>query len=457
MKQLRVIAVALIAGLLLFGFVTPANADDSTGDPAAASESTTTTTAAVPETTPAPEVTEPEATETTEPEAVAEEPAAEAPAEEPAAEDADTATASVKSTGQTRRRPAANPGTGTTPGGQQVTIIIDSPASGEHFNPGDSVVVRGRVAIGTLGASVDIVYTLDSSGSTSGDAGDCTGDGVSDTILACEQAGAIAINNQFVGLAGVQVGVVDFNSGATVAQPFTNPADPAVANAINGLVSGGGTNFDAALQSTVDLFNTSASGNRRINYFMSDGFGSLTEGPGTPLQAAIDAGIQVNTFSLGIGAANCTDSTSPLLIIAQSTGGVCTEVTDVSQILAVVDTLRPAGIDRVEVSINGGPPVVATLDLLGNFEATVGSVVLGENTIVATVYTDDGGAVGTSADVVVLAGEETASGGEVGGTSGRAGTLPVTGSDSLPIALTGAALLLLGAALVVVTRKAQRA
>ena len=40
MKQLRVIAVAIIAGLLLFGFVTPANADDSTGDPAAVTEST---------------------------------------------------------------------------------------------------------------------------------------------------------------------------------------------------------------------------------------------------------------------------------------------------------------------------------------------------------------------------------------------------------------------------------
>jgi LPXTG-motif cell wall-anchored protein len=454
MKQLRVIAVAIIAGLLLFGFVTPANADDSTGDPAAVTESTTTTSTAVPETTPAPETTDTtEATETTEPEAVVEEPAAEAPADEPVVEE-DTATASVKSTGQTRRRPAANPGTGTTAGGQQVTIIIDEPVNGSQVNPGDPVVVRGRVAIGTLGASVDIVYTLDVSGSTSGDAGDCTGDGVSDTILECEKAGALAINNQLVGLTGVQVGVVSFSSGANIEQGFTSPGDPAVANAINGLVEGGGTNFDAALQSTVDLFNTSASGNRRINYFMSDGFGSLTEGPGTPLQAAIDAGIQINTFSLGIGAANCTDADSPLLIIAQSTGGVCTEVTDVSQILAVVDNLRPAGIDRVEVSINGGPPVLATLDLLGNFEATVSGVVLGENTIVATVFTDDGTSV--SADVVVQAGETGEADG-VGGARGRAGTLPVTGSNSVPMAVTGALLLLVGAAFVAFARKAQRA
>jgi LPXTG-motif cell wall-anchored protein len=451
MKQLRVIVVALIAGLLMFGFVAPANADGSSGDPAATPESTTTTTVAVPETTP-PDTTATDATtETTEPEAVAEEAPAEEPAEEAVVED-DVTAPSVKSTGQTRRRPAANPGTGTTAGGQQVTIIIDEPVNGSQVNEGDSVVVRGRVAIGTLGASVDIVYTLDTSGSTSGDAGDCTGDGVSDTILQCTQAGAIAINNQLVGLTGVQVGVVEFNSGGSIVQGLTNPADPAVNNAINGLVSGGGTNFDAALTSTVDLFNTSASGNRRVNYFLSDGVGTLTEGPGTPLQAAIDAGIVVNTFSLGIGAAPCEPG-SPLQIIADSTGGVCTEVTDVSQILAVVDTLRPAGIDRVEVSINGGPPVVATLDLLGNFEATVGSVVLGENSIVATVFTDDGTSV--SADVVVQAGEVEPEDG-VGGVRSQAGTLPVTGSDSLPMAVTGALLLLVGAALVLVARKVQQ-
>lgn len=466
--RLRRALFVLVAGVTLLGAITPAFADEggdpatesapadsaapSSGEPEAADAS-----AAPAEAEPDPAVGQavPEATEAEEP---SDEPAAdegdepEAPGDE-ATEQHEASQAAVESDGSAPSVSASrvNPGTATTGAGQTVNIVINSPSPGDDIQPGDTVTVTGQASIGLLGANVNIAYVIDVSGSTSAIVPDCTGDGVDNTVLECEQAAANALNDQLAQIPGVNAGVVPFASGASVAQGLVPASDPAVGAAINALASGGGTNFSNALGAMNDLFSTAPPGEQNIAYFLSDGSGSLDPGPGSALQAAVDAGTQVNTFSIGAGAEGC-DPGSNLLAIADATGGVCIVVGDVSEILKVIQDLKPAGIDKVEISVNGGPPVEADLDLLGNFSVQVTGFVFGENSIVATAFTDDG--TEAAADVTIdidepqaeVLGAVLVAAGPAAGSSDD--TLPVTGSQTMTLAAVGVGLLLAGLALV---------
>jgi hypothetical protein len=309
-------------------------------------------------------------------------------------------------------------GTGTTNTEQQLTITIDSPADGSSTPvPPGEIEVTGKVSIGLLSLDVNVLYIVDVSGSTgSPDNQDCNGDGaanaaddingngsVGDT-LDCEIAGVQALNDSLTGLSGVEVGVIPFNSSAATSdvspnagnQPFTTPAADDNSNGTNNidevveaLNSGGGTNFNSALAAMNTAFATQPAGESNVAYFLSDGFGSLSTGAGSALQAAIDAGTVVNTFSVGSGASGC-DVGDDLRTIADSTGGKCFQVDDPSKLAQLLGDLKPAGIDRVEVSLNGGPPVVADLDALGNWKVKLTGLVVGPNSIQATVVADDG-------------------------------------------------------------------
>lgn len=302
---------------------------------------------------------------------------------------------------------SARTGTGTSTKGQPITVIIDTPADGALVPVGSSVDVTGRVTIGLLGTGISVAFVVDTSGSTSsaggpaGSCGDMNGDGQSDQIIDCEIAGVGVLNGEFVGIPAVQSGLVSFNSTAIIDKGLTSPSDPTLIAAIGALDSGGNTNFNDALTKTVTMLSAAPSGNQKLAYFFSDGFpnSGWSTGPGSPLESAVSAGIVINTFSVGTSAAGC-GPTSPLFTIADATGGECIEVDDPSTLDDVVKDLKPAGIDRVEVSLNGGPPVIATLDALGFFSATVSSVTLGVNGIVVNAFTDDN--VVVAADTFVV-------------------------------------------------------
>ena len=291
---------------------------------------------------------------------------------------------------------SARTGTGTSTKGQPITVVIDTPADGALVAVGSSVDVTGRVTIGLLGTGISVAFVVDNSGSTSdpggpaGSCGDMNGDGQSDQIIDCEIAGVGVLNGEFQGIPSVQAGLVSFNTTAVINKSLTSPSDPTLIAAIGALDSGGNTNFDDALTKTVTMLGAAPSGNQKLAYFFSDGFPNVgwSTGPGSPLASAVAAGIVINTFSVGTSAAGCGPS-SPLFTIADATGGECIEVSDPSTLDDVVKDLKPAGIDHVEVSLNGGPPVVATLDALGFFTARVGSVTLGVNGIVVNAFTDD--------------------------------------------------------------------
>lgn len=309
----------------------------------------------------------------------------------PLAADAPSATTNIAPPLQSART-----GTGTSTKGQEIKVVINTPADGALVPVGSSVDVTGRVTIGLLGTGISVAFVVDTSGSTSsaggpaGSCGDMNSDGQSDQIIDCEIAGVGVLNGEFVGIPAVQAGLVSFNSTAIINKGLTSPSDPTLIAAIGALDSGGNTNFNDALTKTVTMLGAAPSGNQKLAYFFSDGFpnSGWSTGPGSPLASAVAAGIVINTFSVGTSAAGCGPS-SPLFTIADATGGECIEVDDPSTLDDVVKDLKPAGIDRVEVSLNGGPPVVATLDALGFFTATVSSVTLGVNGIVVNAFTDD--------------------------------------------------------------------
>ena len=474
MKSKIVRATFVTAGLLVLSAPTTVLAQDSTAvEPA--EETPTTTEATVEPAAPAPTTTTvvvpgSDPITTTEPAETAE-----LTGENAATSDAEATTTVASPPATTTDASAEVAELTTEPTAEQVTeqsvtINITSPIDGSTVPVDEPVEVTGTVTIGVLGTGVSVVYVVDTSGSTRNDAGDCNGDGVEDAgddlngdnsageIIDCEIAGVQELEKQLAGINGdIETGLVSFTSGGTAETGFGDPGRTELDDAVTALDSGGGTNFNSALSSMNTLFNDAKTGNRKIGYLFTDGRGTLTQGAGSSLQAAIDAGIVVNTFSVGTGAEGC-GPTSPLTTIADATGGQCIEVADPSDLTAVLEGLRPAGIEKVEISVNGGTAVEADVDLLGNFKQTVTGIVVGPNTIKATVTTTD---QQTASDQVVVNAEEVASEPPVpsaapaspAAAAPTGATLPRTGSSSQTMVYFAGALMLAGMLVLAATRR----
>ena len=331
---------------------------------------------------------------------------------------------------------AANPGSATTSTGQPLNIRIDQPQDGATVPGGQALTVTGVVALGTLGAGggANVAYVVDNSGSTdtpkgldcNGSGGndaadDINGDGASGDTLDCEIAGVVALNNSIAG-SGAAAGLVSFGSSAATADVSPAPGDQlAVRVAEDGnnngqrdieeatrsidrggsklftqKSSGVGTNFNVALTEMNKLFSGGG-----VAFFLSDGQSKATTGPGTPLDEAKNKGIRINTYSVGTGSTGC-DPGSGLREIADYTGGSCTAQPDPSKFAGSISGAPPpqvAGIDRVELTMNG-QTVAAALQggqFGGQFPA--GALRSGANQVVATAFATDG--TRAAADVTV--------------------------------------------------------
>lgn len=326
-----------------------------------------------------------------------------------------------------------NPASGELTTGETIEVIIDEPVDGSLVSDEDDLFVRGRTNIPEIPVSTlaNILYVVDVSGSTASPAGqDCSGDSVVDgdddfngdgTIgdtLDCEISGVLALNRSLGDLPDFDGGVIPFGTSAAVAdvspdagaQPFTSPLDTdsdgdlvpdleeVVRSLDQGRVSvfqtltvGTGTNFNAALTSAATALATQPAAEIDIVFLLSDGVGSLSRVPGSILDTLAQAGTVINTYSVGAGGSGCGPA-SNLEFIAQATRGNCLEVEDPSTLAAALTETTPRGIRQVEVALNGGEPVVASLNALGDWEAVVpasqlqglGSSLLIEATVVAT-------------------------------------------------------------------------
>jgi hypothetical protein len=315
-----------------------------------------------------------------------------------------------------------------TPGPRNPSITIEFPFNGLDLPvPPGVVPVQGRASIGSLGGGTNAFYVIDASGSTSSAAGDCNGDGETTSaddlngdggmgdVLDCEISGALALARSSSG-PGIDVGLGAFSSGPSAVadvhpgpgdQPFTSPTADANGNGVKDVeevalsivrssigqftaksAGGGGTDFDTALAAVNSAFATQPAGEQNIAFLLSDGEGALSTGVAGALQTAVSRGTRVNTYAIG-ASASCAEG-RPLRIIADATGGACTPVVDPTTLSESVQGTRPPGIDRVEVRLNNATPVLASLDALGAYEAVLFGLVLGPNTITATVFADDG-------------------------------------------------------------------
>ena len=125
----------------------------------------------------------------------------------------------------------------------------------------------------------NIVYVVDTSGSMSGtfsgnqSVPDVNGDGRANTLLDGTIVAFEALNNSVLqaGLGTSDVFVVPFDSNASVS--YSGPASGNVSGALRAFRSGGGTNFEAALQATIAALNRAGPGENRV-FFISDGAGS---------------------------------------------------------------------------------------------------------------------------------------------------------------------------------------
>jgi len=363
---------------------------------------------------------------------------------------------------------AANPASGTATTGQSLHLEITSPANGSILNlpPGD-LTVSGLAQIGPLTESGNVLYVVDVSGSTNSVRNmDCNGDGSinnldnlnSDpyigTVLDCEIAGVIALNQSLAGSPGAEAGLVAFGSVSATAdispaagdQLFLSPLGvdltgngiPDMEDVARSLQSGAitaftpksvsvGTHYNNALTSVRNTF-ASKAGETNIAYFLSDGQptpGSFTTGAGSPLSDLATAGVTVNTFSVGTSAGGCGPAT-PLAVIAATTGGTCTEVTDPSDLADVL--VQPATIDQVQVSLNGGAAVTASLAGTA-WTADLGGLVPGANSVVATLLVSDGTTVTADITVYGNVGPSAEAGGPYTLTEGSSASLTGSGND----------------------------
>jgi hypothetical protein len=376
---------------------------------------------------------------------------------------------------------AANPASGTTTTDQELTVEITLDAANDPVWLGTTVHADAVANLGE-GDTANIVYTVDVSSSMENEAfnpfqpsvGDCDGDGLVGTALDAACVGLIALNDSLGNATNLNVGLVAFGLGAKTAdmspaagaQTFTTPPDVDADSAGGGDVEqvirslqtefggastagiglftpditagfGLGTNYDAALASTNAAI-ASAPADVNTSFFISDGeptVGTFTTGPGSPLQAAIDAGTIIHTYGIGPVAATACDPGQELRLIADSTGGTCTAVADPSTLVTVLPA-QLTNIESLELFVNGTSVALTTgsealMMSLTGIDIT-SALVVGLNTIEATATAEDGTIVtaDTTLGVIDLALAPATAQNELGSDSSHTVTATISGDPS---------------------------
>lgn len=272
---------------------------------------------------------------------------------------------------------------GNLPAGTSIEVSIDDPVSGTEYivQPGDTatVDVSGSASVGEGAVVKDttVAYVLDVSGSMAAiSAGvDCTGDAINDSRLVCQEE-AIVLTNQaaadpssVVGLSGVAsyattgaANDVDLGTGGTqllVSPDFDGNSNgtPDIEDVVSGLASGGATCYSCGLNAALSILND-ASNTSAVNnvIFTSDGENNQGVDVNT-LAGSFPAGTTIHAFAIG-GGVSCSSDPFALgsmdEVAALTTGGTCTEVTDISELADVIDEAIGSSLDSLEISVNGG-------------------------------------------------------------------------------------------------------
>ena len=255
---------------------------------------------------------------------------------------------------------AANPATATLSNGAQLTVSIDSPATGTEFvGSSVDVPVSGKASIGVGAPDATIVYVMDFSGSTaSTPSGSTCG-----TILACEKAFFVGLNAAAVADGSTdEVAVVKFSDASSIALGLTDPTSAAVNTAINSGSPGGGTNCSAGLTAALSLVNATTNGHK-IVVFASDGVcntGANVTGPAGALAAA---GAVVQSIAIGAGSSCSTNGGAGTLNQIAQSPGVCTAVPNPNNLPDIIQDLIGSTLESLTLSVDGSSTPISNTEI----------------------------------------------------------------------------------------------
>lgn len=319
---------------------------------------------------------------------------------------------------------------GTLPGGTSIGAALDGL---DEEAPG--IRVNGAVSIGQGPAAqnTSISYVIDVSGSAASAGGPCgnvNGDNRSNTILDCELAAALKLQEEVEAAGTVdKVAVITFSSGASAVDldptsataTLVSPTADKDANGVTDVVQAikriggsGGTNFVPPVRTSCQLLATTGSPNL-VTAFMSDGQGSgslATVLPCTPP-------VTFHAFAVGSGS-RCNSGSavgSRLIDMATLSGGTCTDVPTVSDLPDILPQVVGSKLTKVTYTVDGGDPVDLSAqleipkdgpaDLDVAFDLPTG-LATGSHRICLTVTGEDSGGTSsetTCSDLVTVTGE----------------------------------------------------
>ncbi|MEO5662756.1 MAG: RHS repeat-associated core domain-containing protein [Nocardioides sp.] len=259
---------------------------------------------------------------------------------------------------------------GTLPGGTSIGATLQ----GLDGDAAD-LRVKGSVSIGQGPAAqnTSIAYVIDVSGSAGfagGPCGDVNGDRRSNTILDCELAAALKLQEEVQAAGTVdKVAVITFSSGATAVDldptsataTLVSPSADKDANGVNDVVQAikrvggsGGTNFLPPVKASCQLLATTGSPNL-VTAFMSDGQGSGSLKTLLPCSPAVT----FHAFAVGSGSSCNSGSAvgSRLIDMATLSGGTCTDVPTVSDLPDILPQVVGSKLTKVTYTVDGGTPV----------------------------------------------------------------------------------------------------
>lgn len=274
-------------------------------------------------------------------------------------------------------------GTPSTVSGGLITTtspVVQIPVSGQDFavslttvdaTNATSIDISGLISTGAVAQdSFNVAYVIDVSGSTTSpfggtSVGDLNGDGLSNTVLDAEIAALIALNDDIIarfGGASVDITLIAFDDVATreiVLGRADADADSDgltdVEEALRALDAGGGTNFEAPLQQSINFFTAPATGpGNNFVFFLSDGFPNtlgLTTNETATLIA--DPGINATIRAVGIGTGSSLAELD--LVDDNLANNSAVQVLDPAALNAALlgPPIDAATVDRLEVRLNG--------------------------------------------------------------------------------------------------------
>lgn len=265
--------------------------------------------------------------------------------------------------------------TETLPSGEEMAVSLTMDDAGR----GGSTRISGFISRQEVTSEdVNLVFAIDVSGSTSNafsgsiDVGDRNGDGYSNTILDAEIASFEALHSSIVNdanLPDADLTIVPFEGSANISQTFSATAD---ANAdgvadvleyVRSLRSVGGTDFEEALQITVNHFTGSSAG-QNVLYFLSDGEDGSNGSLSDEVQELLDLGVQVQSFGVGSGASETdldivddgiSNGTTTIVLDPSALSGELLDpgidATDLSSLFVYVNGNQVASIDPTDLAI----------------------------------------------------------------------------------------------------------